>query len=646
MSIIPLSARGTSCVFAVAFFTWLIGLVAPSVVGADVFNVNTTLDGGNGVCEGMVVGDCTLRDAVTDAADGDTINVPDGTFVLAQPGGELVLDEDITVVGAGARATTVTGNGTSRVIRAINTNGSTTIAVSGMTLTAGNGVGVDPGLGGALYVGSSTTLSLTDSAVTNSSARLGGGIYTDGNLQLSRVTVFGNQANGTVGGPPGAGGGVYHDSDNDPVRIVVISTSTISGNSTSGNGGGVFSNDGILALQSTTIADNTAVSGSGLFKPGSGTALQDTIIAASSGAACAGAGVAQFTGSNNLATDGTCLIATAADPLLGTLTNNGGSTDTHALGANSPAIGTASPAANRCTGTDQRGVARPQAGACDIGAFEYVAPTLTVTTTIINNDGGNDAPADFTVHVRDAANAEVGGSPQPGSATGTAYTLAPGSFRVAADGANQYSIAIGGACAADGSVTLAESQAVTCTVTANDRQPRAGREVAAMPVRGTVRIKKPGGRFRIMREGDILPNGTIVDTLKGRITLIAPANRSGRETRADFYDGIFKLRQSKGRRPTTTLTLIEKLRCPKAGTATISAKRKKKRRLWGDGSGRFRTKGKHSAATVVGTKWLVEDRCRSTLTRVVRGRVSVRDFVKKKTVIVRRGKRYVAKARK
>ena len=155
-----------------------------------------------------------------------------------------------------------------------------------------------------------------------------------------------------------------------------------------------------------------------------------------------------------------------------------------------------------------------------------------------------------------------------------------------------------------------------------------------IPARGTVRIKRPGGRFRVLREGDLLPNGTTIDTLKGRVTLIAAANKQGKESKADFYDGIFKFRQSKGRRPTTTLTLTEKLSCPKAGNA-IAAAKKKKRRLWGDGSGKFRTKGKHSAATVVGTKWLVEDRCTSTLTRVVRGRVSVRDFELKKTVIVR-----------
>ena len=68
--------------------------------------------------------------------------------------------------------------------------------------------------------------------------------------------------------------------------------------------------------------------------------------------------------------------------------------------------------------------------------------------------------------------------------------------------------------------------------------------------------------------------------------------------------------------------------------------------MWGDGKGRFTTKGKHSAATVVGTKWLVEDRCTSTLTRVARGKVKVRDFAKHKTVTVKAGKSYTARAKR
>lgn len=172
------------------------------------------------------------------------------------------------------------------------------------------------------------------------------------------------------------------------------------------------------------------------------------------------------------------------------------------------------------------------------------------------------------------------------------------------------------------------------------------KSVNLVPKSGTVRIKLPGRRrYRKLTKGEQIPVGTTVDTLKGRVTLTAASNKSGGTATSDFYKGIFKVSQTKGKRPITVLTLTEKLSCPKAGSAVASATKKRKRRLWGDGSGRFRTKGRHSAATVVGTKWLVEDRCKSTLTRVVRGKVKVRDFVKKKTITLRRGKRYVAKAR-
>lgn len=63
------------------------------------------------------------------------------------------------------------------------------------------------------------------------------------------------------------------------------------------------------------------------------------------------------------------------DPLLGPLQDNGGPTFTHALLAGSPAIDTGNPAllgsgGSACEATDQRGVARPQGSACDIGAYE------------------------------------------------------------------------------------------------------------------------------------------------------------------------------------------------------------------------------------------------------------------------------------
>jgi hypothetical protein len=59
------------------------------------------------------------------------------------------------------------------------------------------------------------------------------------------------------------------------------------------------------------------------------------------------------------------------DPLLGQLGDNGGSTDTMALGAGSPALDFAGACGLT---TDQRGLARPSGGACDSGAFEVQVP--------------------------------------------------------------------------------------------------------------------------------------------------------------------------------------------------------------------------------------------------------------------------------
>lgn len=80
-------------------------------------------------------------------------------------------------------------------------------------------------------------------------------------------------------------------------------------------------------------------------------------------------------------------IGTAASPLdpkLDLLNNNGGPTQTHALLTGSPAIdhgtGVTSATFFDCPAVDQRGVARPQAAHCDIGAFEYqpgpIPPTI------------------------------------------------------------------------------------------------------------------------------------------------------------------------------------------------------------------------------------------------------------------------------
>jgi hypothetical protein len=290
------------------------------------------------------------------------------------------------------------------------------------------------------------------------------------------------------------------------------------------------------------------------------------------------------------------------------------------------------------------------------------AATLSVVTQVVNDDIGTLGPEAFTVHVRRDGQ-EVDGSPQRGSAGGTRYTLEDGiEHAVEADPNLHYTLSYSGDCSADGRVTPAEGVERMCVVTADDDAPtvnsgppvtsssaaqqqelpppEAGKEVNALPKGGTVKVRLRGSnRFVELEEGEQIPVGSVIDTTRGRVTIVAAGDQQ-----ADFYDGIFRLSQGKGARPLTTLTLVEKLSCPKAGNAVAAAK-KKKRRLWGDGTGKFKTNGKHSAATVVGTKWLVEDRCSSTLTKVTRGKVRVRDFAKRRNVIVRAGKKYVARAK-
>ena len=68
-------------------------------------------------------------------------------------------------------------------------------------------------------------------------------------------------------------------------------------------------------------------------------------------------------------------------------------------------------------------------------------------------------------------------------------------------------------------------------------------------------------------------------------------------------------------------------------------------RLWGQGKGSFRTTARFSSATVRGTVWLTVERCDGSLTSVRQGVVAVYDKVKKKTVLVRAGRSYLAKPR-
>jgi hypothetical protein len=174
--------------------------------------------------------------------------------------------------------------------------------------------------------------------------------------------------------------------------------------------------------------------------------------------------------------------------------------------------------------------------------------------------------------------------------------------------------------------------------------PVANKIVVAEEVSGRVRVRRPGSRRFVELNGTQgIPVGSTLDTKRGTVELTSVPRAGAAPQTAAFHDGIFRLTQSRG---ITDLKLTEALaRCPKRG-ARAAAKKPKSRRLWGKGSGRFRTTGNYSAATVRGTEWLVQDSCAGTLTRVREGTVSVRDKVKKRTVLVRAGKRYLARPRR
>lgn len=179
--------------------------------------------------------------------------------------------------------------------------------------------------------------------------------------------------------------------------------------------------------------------------------------------------------------------------------------------------------------------------------------------------------------------------------------------------------------------------------------PRFGETVNVVVLSGVIRIaERRGGRltsFKALTKPGQVRVGAALDASRGRLSLTS-ARADGTLQSGVFYGGSFVVGQPRNGRGLTELSLIgRRPRCRTRASVKSSASRHR-RRLWGDGHGRFRTRGIHSVATVRGTKWLVEDGCEGTLTRVARGAVSVRDFNRKRTVVVRRGQSYTARARR
>jgi hypothetical protein len=218
---------------------------------------------------------------------------------------------------------------------------------------------------------------------------------------------------------------------------------------------------------------------------------------------------------------------------------------------------------------------------------------------------------------------------------------------------------------ADASTACASSTPETPTPPADDEAltpedvirgvpaPLIGRTVVVAPGRGKVLVRRPAGRrFRRLDGAERIPVGSVIDTRDGRVRLVSAVDAEGRLQLGTFWGSRFKVRQRPGGNGMTALVLRGGSFAACGATATgatafASRRRRAVRRLWSrDRHGRFRTHGNNSVATARGTWWLTEDRCDGTVTRVRRGAVAVRDRVRQRTVLVKAGQSYFARAKR
>jgi CSLREA domain-containing protein len=330
-----------------------------------------------------------------------TLNDNNGFFA---EGGAIVNLNTLTV-----RDSTFTNN-TAAVGGAIATNGGP-LTVTGSTFVGNSAVQPARGraprpsgairpadgfesAGGALFVCSCTTAAITNSTFSgNTATSVGGAILDEGGLTLTNVTISGNSA--------GSGGGILVDP-------------------------GVPGALGTLSMRNTLIAGNT-LSGSGGTGPDVNGAIDPTSTNNLIGVGDGSTGLTTGTGGNLLGT-----AAAPITPLLGTVGNYGGGTQTIPLLPGSPAID-AGTTGTGILATDQRG--KPRVGAPDIGAFESQGFTLAIVSGTPQTKQFNTAFAPLVVSVTNASEPVSGGMITfTGPASGAGIQTSPVTVTIAPSG--------------------------------------------------------------------------------------------------------------------------------------------------------------------------------------------------------------------
>ncbi|WP_319421655.1 choice-of-anchor Q domain-containing protein [Pleurocapsa sp. FMAR1] len=267
------------------------------------------------------------------------------------------------------------------------------------------------GRGGGIY---NDDVTIIDSTISENKAKSGGGISSNF-ADIVNSTINSNQAE--------IGAGINIDGSD---ASSTICNSTISGNTSTALGGGIYLHTlfgSFNTVTNSTIADNSAPEGGGIYQLGSDQInITSSIIAGNVDNNDAnGAGI--ISGGNNLIGNGDGapdfvnlfngdLVGTAnkpIDPQLGELKDNGGNTFTHALLPESIAINTGSNPEKLTTDQRGKGFERVLFDAPDIGAFEADTdsiydlpflppePTSRIVTTLDDEDDGDLSVDDISL---------------------------------------------------------------------------------------------------------------------------------------------------------------------------------------------------------------------------------------------------------
>ena len=257
-----------------------------------------------------------------------------------------------------------------------------------------------PGFGGGVFNGGEITV--THSTLSSNTAENAGGGFANGDIDdpnyptaaafMMYTTLQGNSSIGN-------GGGVFNAGD------AQLFNSTLSGNSADMDGGGIHNTfyyvTGTMTIDYATVVSNTADAngdnegnGGGLYVSMGAVTISDSVLSTNSDLTPAGAddcgfmsGTAVSGGYNLLGLNTGCTFAIATDlqnnsPMLEPLAYNGGSTDTHYPLFGSPVLDYIPSGTNQCNITvvdDQRDSFRPINNLCDIGAVEAsVFPPVAV----------------------------------------------------------------------------------------------------------------------------------------------------------------------------------------------------------------------------------------------------------------------------